>query len=755
MGDQPNEEYLNFQKALKMWEEISLPEVQKKLDDEALEIKENQKSLLISRKDLATKTKQFKKLEDDAKLNEIKPLLKAYQNEIDNLTKKGKFVETAFFNVYKDISEAPDPKPLLSSSLKSFKTSSEIDALKDENAKLQEKLLKYKDYETVKAKLIEGEQKHAESLKVKLLLKDDEYKSRIDETERKFKVTENKYERKIALLTKQVSELKALNEISKNKLKSQSKLLQGDDDDEDGEEDDGDEDDTDAGKHTENLNDVEPKSALRVELDLATRDLEYSKTKVLELEKRNQELKESLSKLEESYEQDEKLNKLRESNLMLEKNNSILLQKSNSDKRTIIKLNTELSKATKDLIAKESEYSQKLSKLKQKLDEHSDYDEIKNELSILRSFEFDVDLDNEKSAGDSSIDHTLMVRNRKLNNDLVELRNKCSKLEQQIRQLTDNSKRRESQISSLQSINEKLESDISNVRGNNDNWEAMSMISGVSRFPPARSIAPSTRFSSHGNGKISPAASIAGFDDSSSMIGGGGADNGGNNSLLPLITQQRDRFRSKNTELETKLRETTKTIGDLKKQNTVLQTKVNNLTTEVKFLQSKSARGSGPTAIGSGKPAAANPYSDQFSSTTYDVLFDDYESFSFITNSKSLHWLQKTLGNENTKKLDKKLNGTEKYFYNFLKIILTNQTSRTFFLIYFTAIHSVLVLFLLKLFFGGGSVSTTDSIVKKVTKDVGSEKILAAAAAAAADSIKVPVGGGVARDAADAIKVAG
>lgn len=40
-------------------------------------------------------------------------LCSAYQSEIDALTKRAKFAENAFLNVYKVLSDAPDPYPLL------------------------------------------------------------------------------------------------------------------------------------------------------------------------------------------------------------------------------------------------------------------------------------------------------------------------------------------------------------------------------------------------------------------------------------------------------------------------------------------------------------------------------------------------------------------------------------------------------------------------------------------------------------------
>lgn len=43
------------------------------------------------------------------------PLLKAYQEEVDNLTKRAKFGENAFLNVYQKLYEAPDPVSCLAS----------------------------------------------------------------------------------------------------------------------------------------------------------------------------------------------------------------------------------------------------------------------------------------------------------------------------------------------------------------------------------------------------------------------------------------------------------------------------------------------------------------------------------------------------------------------------------------------------------------------------------------------------------------
>lgn len=57
----------------------------------------------------------FKKASNEEKTKAFPALLKGYQEEVDNLTKRAKFGENAFLNVYQKLYEAPDPVPALSS----------------------------------------------------------------------------------------------------------------------------------------------------------------------------------------------------------------------------------------------------------------------------------------------------------------------------------------------------------------------------------------------------------------------------------------------------------------------------------------------------------------------------------------------------------------------------------------------------------------------------------------------------------------
>lgn len=57
----------------------------------------------------------FKKASAEEKLSLFNSLLKGYQEEVDNLTKRAKFGENAFLNIYQKLYEAPDPYPVVAS----------------------------------------------------------------------------------------------------------------------------------------------------------------------------------------------------------------------------------------------------------------------------------------------------------------------------------------------------------------------------------------------------------------------------------------------------------------------------------------------------------------------------------------------------------------------------------------------------------------------------------------------------------------
>ncbi|OLY80482.1 Protein CASP [Smittium mucronatum] len=100
--------------ALDSWKDVGLTKLLLKYGDNLETILENQKESVKCRRDLAEKTKDFRRQNEALNTPEIKALLKAYQNEIDNLSKKMKYSENTFIGLFKILNEAPDPEPFLS-----------------------------------------------------------------------------------------------------------------------------------------------------------------------------------------------------------------------------------------------------------------------------------------------------------------------------------------------------------------------------------------------------------------------------------------------------------------------------------------------------------------------------------------------------------------------------------------------------------------------------------------------------------------
>lgn len=125
---------------LQFWKAFDLDSKRVLLDSQGNTMKSEKDASVRSRKKLAETTQQFRRLASDAeKAAGAGPLLKAYQEEIDHLTRRAKFAENAFFQLYKGLYAAPDPVPALAVAA----SSSEMDDLVAENHKLQRELKEY------------------------------------------------------------------------------------------------------------------------------------------------------------------------------------------------------------------------------------------------------------------------------------------------------------------------------------------------------------------------------------------------------------------------------------------------------------------------------------------------------------------------------------------------------------------------------------------------------------------------------------
>lgn len=637
---------MSFQKALDSWTQIHFPQVQQSLDTSLESITQLQQSTLESRKNLSAKTKEYKKLTDDAKLVEWKSLLKLYQMEVDSLTERAKKSEGVIVECYKSLGELPDPTPLLEVSIESVLVAEEVATLKLENDRLKEDAVKYADYEQLKDKLVMMQQQQAEQLNNKLKSKQEELESGFKEKERQWTEKEEDLKSTIDSLKSEVLELKTQGEVMGLKLKNQRIAL------------------------GEDFDEVDP--VVNVSKDdklvaLLKDEVSSKESRITNLEKRNESLIKELSVAKSEMElQDKKLEK--ELKLVeLERENATLVMKldmvSQKSDTVAKSFNKKINALQQQLVKNQEEYIS----LKKKLATMSDYDQLKSEISMLKAIQFgDMDSDSDDESEDPvksthGLDEILVTRNKKLMDELVEYRQRHSNLTSTIEQLQSQHSSQTRELEQVKSLNVQLENEMLAIQGANSRYDTMSMISGVTK----------NTNSMHKPRRLSPASSIAGTimeeDNAPSSV-----------SMLPIITSQRDRFRQRTLELESQLKKQALFVTDLKSKISKLEKDNKALFEKTRYLSS--FKGS--------VNRNGNSYNNN-SNSNMDVegqYSQDYES--------SMHPLQKFREREEQRSLSR-LSPLERLFISFTRAILTNHVTRMTFLGYIVGLHGLVGLMMI------------------------------------------------------------
>uniref|UniRef100_A0A8C1SZG3 Protein CASP n=1 Tax=Cyprinus carpio TaxID=7962 RepID=A0A8C1SZG3_CYPCA len=121
------------------------------LDSTATLLASRQDDSEQSRKKLIDQSRDFKKNTPEDLRKLVAPLLKSFQAEIDALSKRSKESETAFLNVYKRLIDVPDPVPALELSQQLHLKVQRMHDIDTENQKLRETLEEYnKEFAEVK-----------------------------------------------------------------------------------------------------------------------------------------------------------------------------------------------------------------------------------------------------------------------------------------------------------------------------------------------------------------------------------------------------------------------------------------------------------------------------------------------------------------------------------------------------------------------------------------------------------------------------
>ena len=621
-----------YSHALDIWAKADLTNLQRELDADVIEIKDKETLSLNSRKSLATETKKFKKLEPEEKLNNVNKIIKQYQREIDNLTQRSKFSEKVLFDVYEKLSEAPDPQPLLQSSLEKLGKIDDSKELKEKISYLEDKLAKYADYETLKSRLLDLEQSSAKTLAKRLTAKTQEINSTWEEKGRNWKERE-------ADLLKQLTNVQEQNKALEAKI-SKNIDIEGN----------GNED----GDQENNQKEVSTRIA---EYNLVTQELETTQARIYQLEKRNEELSGALAKATNEAEKETELHAKELKLNQLESENALLSASYEQERKSTSHAINELKEQLNSIVAESESYKSELETVRRKLNNYSDYNKIKEELSALKKIEFGVnedDSDNDirsEDKNDNTFESSLLSANKKLQATLAEYRSKSTAQEEERNELKKSVDQLKQQIAILKEANEKLETDLEKVENVSPHFnETASMMSGVT-----------TQMNNRTSHKMSPTSSIIGIPEDGEL-------SGNQSTLLPIVTKQRDRFRSRNMDLEKQLRQGNSEKGKLKLEISKLKGDNTKLYERIRYLQS---------------------YNNNNAPVNQSTGGIDVESQYSRVYDESLHPMANFRQNELNHYKNKKLSALEKLFSSFAKVILQNKMTRMVFLFYCIGLHGL------------------------------------------------------------------
>ncbi|PAV18777.1 golgi membrane [Pyrrhoderma noxium] len=653
----------NFSAALSAWKDINLAELQKTLDTQGIEIVENQKESVVGRKALADRTKEFKKIPDEDKLSAWKSLLKAYQTEIDNLTKRSKTSENAFLSLYKKLAEAPDPYPLLDvaveQTIKASQTSlleSQLEKLKEENSALNQKLQELSSVDASKKKLEtkvqQLESRMEDMITEKVSQKENEMHATYDEKLRNYEDREKDLIRQLSLSQTQLRDLRTSNESNQAKLLDQSERQ-----------------------------DQETLGKL-AELDMILAELERANNRVAATERRNELLRAEMEAVRSGSDVQNRV-------APLEQQISELTNESERLARVLEVQKTASADAErslkKNIEEKDKELSSRVSEvdnLRRKLELYADYDEIKRELDIMKYVEFGGMEDNESSETvginslglalpspnpststsqqqQNSLETLLATKNKRIMEELTKLRVANSDLESRMDELTEELRLTKVELEEKRTLNEKLELDLLQLEMHKPR------ANGNNAASPTDTLQDTLGLPDLGLGNVK-----ANSDSSRStpIPFAPSADT----SILPIVTSQRDRFRQRNAELEEELRKQFQTLSELRSEVKTLQTDNLKLYEKVRYMQSY--REDAQAQLNP-LPAARQDDLSKYHAR-YEEAMNPFEAFRGREAARAFQ----------------ALNPIEKAVLSLTRAILGNRRARNAFVFYALALH-VLVMF--------------------------------------------------------------
>ncbi|KAL7899067.1 CASP C terminal domain-containing protein [Trichoderma sp. SZMC 28014] len=689
-----------FSHAISAWRNVDLTTLVSNLDNTASEIVTYQRDSTVQRKELAQKTKDFRKSDDATKLAEIKGLLKAYQTFIDLLTNHSKSVNSAFLKAYTSLSEAPDPYPLLEASVDSMLVSEDtLPKVTEENKHLQKSVSKLTTQLEESESRLQDERAARKDLEDNLEAKVKEVETSwtavLDEKKDNWEAKEKTLEEKVANQDRLLSELKANYEVNQR-----------------------------LGKANNEEQDGQRSQALNAELEMLHVDLERTSSRLAEVEARNEQMRLELAQAKSSRQSQNSSLEDDPGYMRMRSENSSLIRKLDATRVEKEGFKRDLDSKLRSVEREVALLKEEKESLKEKVDKWGDYEEVKQELEVLKSIEFSTGDDDEApheiegvtGKGDT-LEKLLLARNKKLNDELTILRVSHQDLQRRLEDLQEDVSRSNAELEKAQKLNEKLESDLENLQAE-----------GANAFPSGASVAGTyiTRAQGRKGGRISPTSSIiSGIDPRTAP--GEREPMGGGSGILPMVMAQRDRFKKRNAQLEQELSENHRAVQQLRQEVAALQKDNLNLYEKTRYVSTYS-RGGATTSSSSAYATNPNPSTVTIGGTgTPGMEMNRYQK----AYESSISPFAAFRGRESARAY-RRMSLPERVVYSITRMVLASRTSRNLFAAYCVALH-ILV------FFSLYWLGTAD--FESHASNFGSSAAAAAAGAAAGGG---GVGGGAA-----------
>lgn len=595
-------------------------------------------------------------------------MLAAYQTFIDLLTNHSKSVNSAFLHAYTSLSDAPDPYPLLEAAVDSMLVSEEtLPKVTEENQRLQgsvaELTSQLEDTESRLQSEREARKQLEDNLESKVKEVESSWIAVLDEKKDNWAAKEKTLEDKVENQERLLNEVKASYEVNQRLGKSE--------DDED-----------------------EPKGHVTsAELEMVHSDLERTSMRLAEVEARNEQMRLELAQSKSQVPSQQATSLEDDPGYMrMRSENSSLIRKLDASRVEKESLKRDLDAKLRTLEREVSSLKEDRDALKAKVQKWGDYDDIKQELEVLKSIEFSTGDDDEtkdliddqngdaaKGKGDT-LEQLLLARNKKLSEELTILRVSHQDLQSRLSDLSEEMSRTNAELEKSQNLNEKLENDLANIQSEHANaFPSGASVAGtyVSRYAP--SMAPGRR---SGGGRTSPTSSIiSGFNPRDS----GGEPMGGGSGILPMITAQRDRFKKRNSQLEQELSDSHRSVSQLRQEIAALQKDNLNLYEKTRYVSSYNRSSNSTAAVTSSSSYASNPNPSTVTiggSGGGSGGMDRYRA-AYESNISPFAAFR---GRESARAY-KRMSFPERVVYSVTRMVLASRTSRNLFAAYCVALH--------------------------------------------------------------------